>query len=263
MAAETSGIPPDASAGARVDAIARARPPSPRPRARFARGDGPRPRRARRSVRGRGPTAPPAPHDDVLDFDDALASFASSDAFRAFDADDFDADARDAHFPAELVEAACGGSFLRPDDPDASAASVQTRGGEHPVPGGVPGASLVDSLLVDGTLFHPRGESLALAPAPVLRSTAVYAAPGHAATPGSHLGTHLGTHVGTNQVGTTHLGTAHLGTTHSGGTHVRRAGLGTRRPRARSPTLRPRRRESRASPLAVARSASIRVSPRT
>ena len=110
--------------------------------------------------------------------------------------------------------------------PGRSAASVQTRGGEHPVPGGVPGASLVDSLLVDGTLFHPRGESLALAPAPVLRSTAVYAAPGHAATPGSHLGTHLGTHVGTNQVDTTHLGTAHLGTTHSGGTYVRRAGSG-------------------------------------
>lgn len=226
MAAETSGIPPDASAGARVDAIARAPSPPRGPElGSLEVTDLDRAALAVRCAAAARPL-PPAPHDDVLDFDDALASFASSDAFRAFDADDFDADARDAHFPAELVEAACGGSFLRPDDPDASAASVQTRGGEHPVPGGVPGASLVDSLLVDGTLFHPRGESLALAPAPVLRSTAVYAAPGYAATPGGHLGTHLGTHVGTNQVGTTHLGTAHLGTTHSGGTYVRRAGSG-------------------------------------
>ena len=220
MTAETSGIPPDVSAGARVDATARA--PSPPRGPELGSLEVTDLDRAALAVRCAAAARPLslAPHDDVLDFDDALASFASSDAFRAFDADDFDADARDAHFPVELVEAACGGAFLRPD-PDASAASVQTRGEEHlpgdvpvPVPGGVPGASLVDGLLVDGTLFHPRGESLD--PSPVLRSTAVYAASGYGAPPGT-LGTHLGTHLGAHMGTTTHMFTTHLG----GGTHVR------------------------------------------
>ena len=165
MTAETSGIPPDASAGARVDATARAPSPPAAPSS-VRRGDGPRPRRARRSRAAARPLSL-APHDDVLDFDDALASFASSDAFRAFDADDFDADARDGTSRRARRGGLAAAPFLRPDDPDASCLRPDQRRRTPPrrrpvpvpvpVPGGVPGASLVDGLLGDGTLFHPRG----------------------------------------------------------------------------------------------------------